>query len=496
MDNQIQRKMRRFSVIALIAVAFTIIGILFASRMEWTESSVADIPFSTTPAPIPASVEIKESPFVEVADMVKPAVVSISAEVEESNRQFYDFFDRGPFREFFRPPSPKQMKPRKTHAGGTGIIISTDGYILTNNHLVGNASGITITLANGDEYEAEIAGTDPMTDVALLKIKLKLKSEQVAHLGDSDKIRIGQWAIAVGNPFGLDWTVTVGVISAKGRGGLNISGGGPDLQNFIQTDASINFGNSGGPLVNIYGEVIGINTAINSQGQGIGFAIPINMARRVAEQIINEGKVSHGYLGMLPSPLTNAKKDALGLDKDVRGIFVDQVENGTPAEEGGLNPGDVIVELEGQELNDVIQFRNLVASRKAGDTVEMKVIHEGKVKSLSFKLGDRAEYLASMPAGRANSDAWLGVRVKSLRSQKAREWNINEEKGVLVVDIDPDSPAEGNLQPGDIIIEIDRKPVENISDFQEISQDLKDRTRSILFRISRGGRKTFVVITP
>ncbi|MBC8205165.1 MAG: trypsin-like peptidase domain-containing protein, partial [FCB group bacterium] len=354
MEDKVKRLMQKFSIFTLMAVTFILIGIIFASRMEWTDTTVAEVQTPIIPAKSVVNLGLTESPFIAVAEMVKPAVVSISSEMESTVPRMQDFFDRGPFRDFFEPRTPQKMQPRKAQSGGTGIIISSDGYILTNNHLAEKAAKITVTLADGDEYEAEIAGADPMTDVALLKIDKNLKPSQVAKLGDSDAIKIGQWAIAIGNPFGLDWTVTVGVISAKGRGGLNISGGGPDLQNFIQTDASINFGNSGGPLVNIRGEVIGINTAINTQGQGLGFAIPINMARQVVDQIKNEGKVSHGYLGMLPAPLTNAKKEALGLDKDVKGIFVDHVEPNTPADEGGLEPGDVIVELENEKIADVV----------------------------------------------------------------------------------------------------------------------------------------------
>ena len=290
MDRKMQNRLRRISAFVLIAAFGAIIGIMFASKMQWTDVSAADDSSFMTAAN-PLLTEEGESPFVAVAEKLKPAVVSISSEREEDIGDIHDYFDFGPFKDFFRDQRPdNQPRSRKVQAGGTGIIVSRDGYILTNNHLVEDAADITVRLSNDDEYEAEIIGTDPVTDVALIKlVKANLKPEQVAYLGDSDKIKIGDWAIAIGSPFGLDWTVTVGVISAKGRGGLNIGGRGPDVQYFIQTDAAINFGNSGGPLVNIKGEVIGINTAINAQGQGIGFAIPINMAREVAEQLKERG---------------------------------------------------------------------------------------------------------------------------------------------------------------------------------------------------------------
>lgn len=494
MDEKHQRKFRRMAVIVITAALGTIAGILFAAKMQWTNESHADNLQEYLTAE-------GESPFVAVAENVKPAVVSISTEIEESLSDIHEFFDMGPFREFFQQPDRGgQPKTRKTQAGGTGIIISQDGYILTNNHLVEKSKSITVRLADDEEFEAKVIGADPMTDVALIRLEnAKLKPEQVARLGNSENIKIGEWAIAIGSPFGLDWTVTVGVISAKGRGGLNIGGGGPDVQNFIQTDASINFGNSGGPLVNIKGEVIGINTAINAQGQGIGFAIPINIAREVSEQLKKDGKVSHGYLGMSPAELTSAKKEALGLDNDVRGVFVDQVEEDTPAAKGGLEAGDVIIEVDGTKITAVPQFRTMIATKKAGDKVKAKIVRDNKQKTLEFVLGDRSEYILSDSSGRGvqqGSENWLGIQVEGVNSQKARQWNIRETEGALVVDIDNDSPAENVLQPGDVIIEIDKRPVKDVKDFRNIAKDLKDRDKSILFRIVRNSRKTFEVVKP
>ena len=499
MDEKLQRKLRRISVLILVASLSAIFGILFASKMNWTEVGVANEDYKPAQQEKNyALTEYGESPFVAVAEMVKPAVVSISAERRAGTGIPFDIFDWGPFRDFFKNPNESSpRKQQKVRAGGTGIIISRDGHILTNNHIVEEADEIVVRLADDNEYEAEIIGTDPVTDVALIKIKARLKDNQVARFGDSDKIKIGAWAIAIGNPFGLDWTVTVGVISAKGRGGLNIMGGAPEMvQNFIQTDASINFGNSGGPLVNIRGEVIGINSAINSQGQGIGFAIPINMAKEVADQLLTHGKVSHGYLGMMPNELTSAKKEALGLDKDTRGVFVDMVEDDTPADEGGLKPGDVITEFDGQKITNVTQFRSLVASKEADDKVSALIIRDGSEMKLTFKLADRSEQLASADSRPLRSDAWLGIHVINLNSPQARQLNVNLDEGVLVVSVDPDSPADDVLREGDVIIEIDRRPVNNINDFNNIAKDLKDREKSILFRISRNGRKTFEVIKP
>ncbi len=500
MRKRTEIRLRSVAILALVAGVSAIMGILFASKMNWTDASVAeeDLTAAVSSTAAPVLTEAGESPFVAVAEKLRPAVVSITATREENVTIPFDFFDFGPFGDLFpnqRRNNPPQQQ-RRTQSGGTGIIINQDGYILTNNHIVAKSTELLVRLSNEDEYEAEIVGTDPVTDVALIKIKARLKPDQVAELGNSDKIKIGDWAIAIGNPFGLDNTVTVGVVSALGRGELPIAGGGPDVQYFIQTDASINFDNSGGPLCNIRGEVIGVNTAINTQGQGIGFAIPINMAKNAAKQLRENGRVSHGYLGMMPMELTMSKKEALGLEKKVRGVFVDQVVDKTPAAEGGLEPGDVIIEFDDVQVKSVPQFRQLVASKNAGDKATAKVIRDGKVKKLNFTLGDRSELETASDAGVSGSEAWLGIQVRSLRSQEARQWNIIEDEGALVVEIDRGSPASDILQPGDVIIEIDRRPVKDIGDFSRIAQDLKERKKSILFRISRNGRKTFQVIKP
>ena len=493
MKSKYQKQLRRISAFVIVVALGVIIGIMFASRMNWTEVTIAEDEDNPAQSLSTFLSEGYESPFIAVAEKVRPAVVSLSTESSERLSSPFDYFEWGPFDFFNRPNIPQEQKVRSS---GSGIIINKDGYILTNNHLVGNADKIIVKLSNDEEYEAELIGNDPITDVALIKIDAVLKSEQVANLGNSDKIKIGQWAIAIGSPFGLDWTVTVGVVSALGRGGLNISGRGPDIQDFIQTDASINFGNSGGPLVNIHGEVIGLNTAINTEGQGIGFAIPINMAKEVAEQLRESGKVSHGYLGMIPVELTAAKKEALGLDPDIKGVFVDMVEEDNPADKGGLEPGDVITEFDRVQITNVTQFRSLVASKQAGDKADAVIIRNGKSKKLTFVLGDRAELLSSSYEEEQKTDAWLGIHVESLKGQQAREWNISETEGALVVSVELDSPADGVLQSGDVIVSIDKRPVKNIKDFNDISNSLKEHKKGILFYIVRDGRKTFKVIKP
>ncbi|MBM3325048.1 MAG: Do family serine endopeptidase, partial [Calditrichaeota bacterium] len=446
------------------------------------------------------------SPFVGVANRVKPTVVNITAERKVGGVQMwdpFDFFENSPFWDFFHRPQerPKRERSFRVPSSGTGIIIGQDGYILTNNHMVQDAVEVRVKLANGGERKAEIIGTDPETDVALIRIDAKLEENQVAVLGNSDEIQIGDWAIAVGNPLGLDWTVTVGVISAKGRTNLPIQGGGPSYQDFIQTDASINFGNSGGPLCNIKGEVIGMNTAINPSGQGIGFAIPINLAMKVVDQLKTSGKVARGYLGMMPRELTPELREASGLDKDVEGIFVERVDPKTPAEEGGLEAGDIVTEVDGKPVKDVTQFRMDIADHAPKSKVALKVLRDGKEKVLNFTLANRGDYASRLgiqePAKPEEEDEpFLGIRVEELTPSNARSLNLEEDKGVVITQVDPDGPSRNKLREGDVIIKIDRNEINNMSDYRKVVKNLKGRKEAILFRIIRNGVKTFEAVEP
>ncbi len=493
MSEKTLRMLKRLTALGILAVTFTLMGILFASRMEWTADTQAQDPKSEKIQEAMKSTGLLtaegESPFVAVAAKVKPAVVNISARKEEKGSG-NNMFDFGPFRELIPPDFHKNI-PRWVTSGGSGIIVDREGYILTNNHVVGDAKDITVKDAEGHEYKAEVIGTDPESDVALIKVKdAHFKSENVAELGNSETIKIGDWAIAVGNPLGLDWTVTVGVISAKGRSNLAIQGGGPTFQDFIQTDASINFGNSGGPLVNIRGQVIGVNTAVNTQGQGIGFA------QSIVAQLRTEGQVSRGYLGILPRDLDDATREALKLDANVKGVFVDQVEDNTPAQKGGLEDGDVITAVDDKPVEDPTEFRFRIAAYKPHARVKLDVLREGKPRELSFELGDRKEYLASTENDRSEEgeEVWLGLHVEPLNSTKARQMEIEADHGVLVTTVEFQSPAQDKIRVGDVIIEINRTPVKNLSDYRKITRDLGDTKEAILFRLLRGGRKTFVAL--
>lgn len=496
-ENQ-KIQLKRLIGLSILAVTFTALGILFASRMQWTEKSIAGDDENITETLKSSGILTPEgeSPFVAVAQKVMPSVVNITAKKEDTRRQRgRDFFDWGPFRDLF--PEMHPDIPRGITSGGSGIIIDREGYVLTNNHVVENATDIDVKDSNGHEYRAKVVGTDPESDVALIRVEdTKFSVEQVAELGNSDAIKVGDWAIAIGNPFGLEQTVTVGVISAKGRSNLSIAGGGPLYQNFIQTDASINFGNSGGPLINIHGQVVGVNTAINTQGQGIGFAIPVNLAKSISEQLRTDGQVVRGYLGMLPRELDDATREALKLDRDVKGVFVDSVEPDTPAEKGGLEAGDVITRVDGEPVEDASTFRFRIAERRPGAEVKLTVLRDGKEKRLKFVLGNRADYNLVAGRPRVEEDVWLGLHVEGLNSPQALQWDIEAEDGVLVVDVDFDSPAEGKIVPQDVIIELNRRPVENIESYRKIITDIGDKKDAVLFRVIRNGRKTYEAVKP
>jgi serine protease Do len=403
-----------------------------------------------------------------------------------------------PFHNFFNVPKQQQQRKFQVPASGSGIIINQDGFILTNNHVVEDSKRLTVKMENQTEVPAKIIGTDPETDLALIKIDTKLSPEQVATLGNSDQLKIGQWAIAVGNPFGLGWTVTVGVVSALGRTNLLISGGGPTYQDFIQTDASINFGNSGGPLVNIKGEVIGINAAVNTQGQGIGFAIPINIAKNIVEQLHEHGSVVRGYLGMVPTELTPDMKSALGMSPDAKGVFVNDVQKDTPAEKGGLKAGDVILKLNGEQMDDVDQFRFKVAEMPPGTKITMLIDRDGKEQTLNFSLGNRSEFLASagQQSTKEQKEPWLGISVDGINSAKAQQLGVKADHGVVIVDLASDSPAQNVLQVGDVIIQVGQDEIQNLDDYDKAAQAMKDRTKPILFRVITGDRTHFEAVNP
>ncbi len=487
--------------------------ILFAGMILWSYLSPATRNVSPSPVDMVASpseaqsadIYTVPSPFVSVAERVKPTVANISAErVTEQSGVPWDpfrFFDN-PFEEFFREreEQPRQRQRMREQSLGSGVIIDVQGYILTNNHVITGAEKIKVRLSDDREFDASLVGQDPETDVALIKLQIDdpLPPEDVARLGDSDAIQVGDWAIAVGNPFGLDRTVTVGVISAKGRSNLDILGGAPAYQNFIQTDASINFGNSGGPLVNIRAEVIGINTAINAQGQGIGFAIPINMAKKVAAELRESGTIVRGYLGMLPQEITRDMAEALNLGS-TEGVLVGQVNASTPAEKGGLKVGDIIVRFNGEKVLNVEQFRMMVADQNPGTKVRVMVVREGQDRTLTIELGDRAEYLdlAAATEPEKADQIWLGMEVENVSGPYGRQLGLEKKSGVVVVQVEAGSPAEeAGIVPGDFILKINWNDVNDLSDYQRVQDTLEGQDKPISFLIERNERTSFVAVKP
>jgi serine protease Do len=443
---------------------------------------------------VPGAGIVEPSPFVEVAEKVMPGVVSIDTKKRvDTQSQFPE-----PMDELFRgliPDLPRRQYDVPGYA--SGFILDSRGYVVTNNHVVTDAEEITVRMYDETEYEAEVVGNDPHTDVAVLKIEPNGEISPV-RLGDSDAIRVGDWAIAIGNPFGrLQGTVTVGVVSAKGRSALSIQGGTPALQDFIQTDASINFGNSGGPLVNIEGEAIGMNTAINPFGQGIGFAIPINLVRHVVDEIIREGKVSWGFLGVGPQEITPDLADALGVDPR-SGILVNAVVEGSAAEEAGIERGDIILEFDGERVTDVDQFRLKVASAGVGSEVEVIVLRDGKRRTLEVKLGERPTDL-SQTVIRTDREDWLGVVVDDVSGRRGQRYAPSDvESGVVIVAVEDNSPAaDAGLRVGDLVEEVNGEAVDSLDDYDELIEEAKqDMEKPVLFLVRRDGPSRYVAVKP
>ena len=354
--------------------------------------------------------------------------------------------------------------------------------------MIRGADRITVMLGQEPdeiEYRAKLVGTDPNTDIAVIQIDEKVDDLPVVELGDSDEMMEGDWVMAIGTPFGqLAGTVTVGVVSAKGRTDLRIMGGDAIYQNYIQTDASINFGNSGGPLVNLRGEAIGINTAINPSGQGIGFAIPINMAKHISTELIAKGKVQYGFMGIQLQELNAELAQGLGLDVE-QGILVTDVISDTPAEKAGLKRNDVIVEYNGTTVRDDSRFRLMVGRTPVGTEVPLKVVRGGKTKDLNITLMERPSQnvIAATPS---ETDSWLGLEVDD-----------SDDEGVVVTNVRRGSPAaEADIRVGDVITEVYSNPVANMRDYVEVSEKLKDRRDPIAFLVKRGRNATYVPVIP
>ncbi len=402
--------------------------------------------------------------FVALAKELKPSVVNISTSKTVRPRTQIAPGPRGPqsdpFEEFFERFFRGQPQvPHKERSLGSGFIISKEGYILTNDHVVSGADDIKVKLSDGRTFTASVKGLDPKLDLALLKIDTG-EALPVAKLGDSDQLQIGEWVMAIGNPFGLEQTVTVGIVSAKGR----VIGAGP-YDDFIQTDASINPGNSGGPLFNTRGEVVGINTAIVAGGQGIGFATPIRSAQEILPQLRETGKVVRGWLGVTVQPMTEELAKSFGLS-ETKGALVSEVVAGSPAEKAGFKRGDIILAFDGRDVDAVNDLPRLVATTPIGKKVKVTVYRDGKTRQLDAEVG-RLEEAGSEQVAAGEKGGTLGLSVSDVTPELMRAYGLEKVQGVVVTAIDPAGPgAEANLRPGDVILEVNGKTIAGVKDFR------------------------------
>jgi serine protease Do len=438
--------------------------------------------------------------FAPVVKKVLPTVVNIaSSKVSKVPTEFFGQLPDDPmFRQFFGDGSnrgfrtPRQAPEQREKGLGSGVVMTQDGYILTNNHVVDGASNVTVTLADKREFKAKVIGTDPKSDIAVLKIDAT--NLPPITIADSSKVQVGDYALAVGDPFGVGQTVTMGIVSATGRSHLGIE----DYEDFIQTDAPINPGNSGGALVNDRGELIGINTAIIAHGsegnQGIGFAIPANMARNVMEQIVEHGKVTRAYLGIVPQDVTPDIAKEFG-EKEARGALVADVSAGSPAQKSGLERGDIILDVNGKPVADSNALRMTISMMAPDSDAKLKVLRNGSEREIAVKLSAMpTEQAAANSDDKSNSSAsgaLSGVSVENLDAQSANELGLSPNtKGVVVTNVDPSSEAaEAGLRRGDVIQEVNRQPVKNTSDFERAMRSSKDKP---LLLVNRNGSTMFL----
>lgn len=488
----------------IFILAGVIVGLVIAAGFQWTHESPAQ---SYVPKPA-AQVKTDSSAlsvaeqlsnaFANVAAKVTPSVVTVFTETDVKVQQqpfsggpFDQFFGNDFFKKFFQFQQPQGDMKRM--GLGSGVIIDKDGIILTNNHVVDNADNIKVQLMDGREFEAKVKGVDPQTDLAVITIDAK--GLQAIKIGDSDKERVGDWVLAIGSPLNpqLEHTVTSGIISAKGRSSVGLS----QYEDYIQTDAAINPGNSGGALVNLKGELIGINSAIATKTggfMGIGFAIPVNLAKKVTTDIIEKGKVIRGWLGVYIQNITPeiAKAMKLGVSK---GVIVSKVQKGSPADKAGLKEEDVILTFNGQEIDNSVELSTRVAGTSPGTNVNLKILRDGSEKSVSVKLGELTPEKTQLAQGQtSNSD--IGLKVSNITSDLISKYGLaNDQKGVVVTAVDQNGvAAQVGIQEGDVIIKLNRTEVNSVADFNREIQKVKPG-ENVLFYVQRGNGNFFIAFT-
>jgi serine protease Do len=487
--NKLAHKPVKKTVLASCLLCLTLLAGTYHSSYAQTEEDLAFLDRSA-------------KAFSSVVKKAGPAVVHVGVEKEKaaknmgqfppdmSNDAFFDRF----FGPQFRHPrtNPKQDKKTfKQQAAGSGFIIASDGYILTNNHVVEDAGKITVRLADQREFTAKVVGTDPQSDVAIIKIDGK--DLPVLPLGNSDKLEVGEWVIAIGSPFELSQTVTVGVVSAIGRNRMGIT----DYENFIQTDAAINPGNSGGPLLNIRGEAVGMNTAIFSRSggyMGIGFAIPINMTKNIEQQLRKSGKVTRGWLGVNIQDVNEELAKSFG-GKVGGGALIAEVTEGSPAQKSGLLQGDIVTAINGATVNNVADLRNKIAMTPPNTELKLRILRDGQEKELAVSVGEQPADMASAGkkmTGTALSE--LGLSLQDLTKEIAEQFGYSKDQGVLIADVEADSPAaELGLQAGMLIEEVNRIRVRSL---KELQQALKkaNNAKQVLLRVRSGAQSQYVVL--
>ena len=482
------------------AVSLIIIGIVFGailvSGFGLVRPSLADLNLGATEPPVKLDADASSfsQAFIEVAEKVTPAIVQISV-VSERENPHSDWF-------FF----PFKDMPKEQRGSGSGIIISPDGYIVTNNHVVENASKVSVGLSDKRQFDATVVGTDPLTDLAVVKIDAK--NLPVAFLGNSDNLKVGQWVMAIGNPLSLASTVTAGIVSAIDRGQLGLIRDSYGVENFIQTDAAINPGNSGGALVDLSGSVIGINSAIASGGGGTyigyGFAIPVNLAKAVAQDLIAHGKVSRGYIGINIGEVDNAIAKSLGMDKP-KGIIIQGIVEDGAASKSDLRAGDIILDINGREVNKPNELQSYVAALTAGTTVTLTIYRDGETLERKVTLKARDEDTKTEPvSNNDNSNEKsesgstsasfdnIGLTVKNLSANDKSEFDL--KSGVLITDVKPFSKAEDQrLFAGLVITEANKEKVDNVEDFRKIVNEKKG-SALLLKVVDKDGNNRFVGI--
>jgi serine protease Do len=469
----------------------------------WTEGKVS--PPVSAPEGAPSS-------FADLAERTSPAVVNIQTSrtvggptgPEGPEGPGGQGRPRHPLEEFFGPFGPPFEElfeqPRKVPSLGTGFVISPDGFILTNNHVIEDVDKIEVQFEDGNKYDAKVVGRDPRTDVALIRVEPKQPLPSLP-LGDSESVRPGDWVVAIGNPFGLSHTVTAGIVSARHRE-INADPDARRFDDFIQTDAAINPGNSGGPLISLSGEVIGINTAINPRANTIGFAVPINIAKDVLPQLRASGKVSRGWLGVYIQPIEPEMAEILGL-QDTKGALVSKVEPGSPADEAGLKSGDVVVEFNGKSIEKMEELPRYVASAGVGKKLELVALRKGQRKSFDVTLGELdAEVKEAAATPGEEHKPKLGLSVQDLSPELAQQLGMEDAKGVIVTKVEADSPAdEAGIRPADeagirrrdVILEVNQHPVASAREF---AKAVEDAGKGALLLVRRGEAEIFVAVKP